>query len=34
MSFDPLRVTVHLDGSGVYYDAYEPPMLDGLLSAA
>lgn len=27
-----LRVTFHLDGSGVYYDPAEPTMLDGLLA--
>lgn len=26
-----LRITFHLDGSGVYYDPHEPTMLDGLL---
>lgn len=34
MSFQPLRITFRLDGSGVYYDACEPPMLDGILAAA
>lgn len=25
------KVTLHLDGTGVYYDAYEPPHIDDLL---
>lgn len=32
--FRPLRITFRLDGSGLYYDPYEPLMLDGLLAAA
>lgn len=32
--FRPLRVVFHLDGSGIYYDPFEPLMLDGILSAA
>lgn len=32
--FRPLRVTFHLDGSGVYYDPHEPLTLDGILAAA
>lgn len=31
MSDRPLKVTFHLDGTGVYYDPYEPTHLDGLL---
>ena len=31
--FRPLKITFHLDGSGVYYDPFEPPMLDGILAA-
>lgn len=34
MSFKPLRITAHLDGSGLYYDPCEPIMLDGVLAAA
>ncbi len=34
MSMSPLKVVFHLDGTGVFYDPHEPPMLDGLLSAA
>lgn len=30
----PLRVTFHLDGTGVVYDPSEPIMLDGLLASA
>lgn len=34
MSLDnPLKITIHLDGSGIYYDPFEPPMLDSLLGA-
>jgi len=32
--FRPLKVTFHLDGAGVYYDPFEPLMLDGILCAA
>lgn len=32
--FSPLKITFHLDGSGVYYDPFEPLMLDGILAAA
>lgn len=32
--FRPLRVVFHLDGSGIYYDPFEPLMLDGILAAA
>lgn len=32
--FRPMKITFHLDGTGVYYDPYEPIMLDGLLAAA
>lgn len=32
--FRPLRVVVHLDGTGIYYDPAEPIMLDALLAAA
>ena len=28
-----LQITFHLDGTGVYYDPNEPPMLDALLAA-
>lgn len=31
--FRPLKITFHLDGTGVYYDPNEPIMLDSLLSA-
>lgn len=34
MSMRPLRVTFHLDGTGLYYDPAEPLMLDGILAAA
>lgn len=30
----PHRITFHLDGTGVYYDPYEPLMLDGILAVA
>lgn len=30
----PLQITFHLDGSGIFYDPSEPPMLDGILAAA
>jgi hypothetical protein len=33
MSFAPLRVTIHLDGTGIYYDPAEPIHLDSLLAA-
>jgi CRISPR type IV-associated protein Csf3 len=32
--FKNLKVTFNLDGTGVYYDPYEPIMLDALLAAA
>lgn len=32
--FRPLKVTFHLDGTGLYYDPAEPLMLDGILGAA
>jgi hypothetical protein len=32
--FRPLKITFHLDGTGVYYDPCEPLMLDGILAAA
>jgi hypothetical protein len=32
--FRPLKITFHLDGSGIYYDPFEPLMLDGILAAA
>lgn len=32
--FSPLKVTFHLDGTGVYYDPAEPIMLDGLIAVA
>lgn len=32
--FRPIKITFHLDGSGVYYDPFEPIMLDSLLAAA
>lgn len=28
----PLKITFHLDGTGVYYDPFEPIMLDALLA--
>lgn len=31
MSFSPLKVTFHLDGTGVYFDPAEPLHLDALL---
>lgn len=34
MSMCPHKITFHLDGSGVYYDPYEPLMLDGILTVA
>ncbi len=34
MSFAPLKVIFHLDGTGVYYDPAEPLMLDSILAAA
>lgn len=34
MSFSPLKITFHTDGSGVYYDPAEPLTLDGILAAA
>lgn len=30
----PHKITFHLDGTGVYYDPFEPLMLDGILAAA
>lgn len=30
----PLKVTLHLDGAGVYYDPAEPIMLDSLIAIA
>lgn len=30
----PIKITFHLDGTGIYYDPNEPLMLDGLLAAA
>lgn len=33
MSFDPLKITVHLDGTGIHYDVNEPLHLDGVLAA-
>jgi hypothetical protein len=32
--FKPIKITFEMDGTGVYYDPFEPIMLDGLLSAA
>lgn len=32
--FRSLQITIHLDGSGIYYDPAEPLMLDGILAAA
>lgn len=32
--FRPLKITFYLDGTGIYYDFYEPIMLDALLAAA
>lgn len=32
--FRPLKITFHLDGTGIYYDPSEPIMLDSLLAAA
>lgn len=32
--FKPLKITFHLDGTGVYYDPYKPLTLDGILAAA
>lgn len=34
MTMSPHRITFQLDGSGVYYDPYEPLMLDGILAVA
>ena len=34
MSIRPLKITFHLDGSGIYLDPREPIMLDGLLAWA
>jgi len=34
MGMTPIRITITLDGTGVYYDPAEPVMLDGLLAAA
>jgi len=34
MSLRPLRISILLDGSGVYFDAYEPLHLDALLAWA
>ncbi|MGH8018660.1 MAG: hypothetical protein ACREIA_10260 [Opitutaceae bacterium] len=34
MSLRPIKVTFHLDGTGLYYDPAEPLMLDGILCAA
>lgn len=34
MSLDtPLKITIHLDGTGIYYDPVEPIHLDSLLTA-
>jgi hypothetical protein len=32
MSVKPIKIVFHLDGTGVFYDPYEPPHLDGLLA--
>lgn len=32
MSDKPVKVTFHLDGTGVFYDPFEPTMLDGILA--
>lgn len=32
--FSPLKIIFHLDGTGLYYDPFEPLMLDGILAAA
>lgn len=32
--FRPLKISFHLDGSGVYYDPVEPLMLDALIAIA
>lgn len=32
--FRLMKVTFHLDGTGVFYDPYEPLTLDGILAAA
>jgi hypothetical protein len=32
--FRPLKIRFELDGTGMYYDPMEPPMLDGILTAA
>lgn len=34
MSLNPLKITFHLDGTGLYYDPYEPIHLDALLAWA
>lgn len=34
LMFRPLKITFQLDGTGVYYDPWEPLMLDGILAAA
>ena len=31
-TFTPLKVTFELDGTGVVYDPFEPPMLDALIA--
>lgn len=33
MSMRPLKITFHMDGSGLYYDPFEPPMFDSILDA-
>jgi hypothetical protein len=33
MSFDPLKITIHLDGTGVHFDPNEPLHFDGILAA-
>lgn len=32
--YSPHKITFHLDGTGVYYDPFEPPTLDGILAVA
>jgi len=32
MSDKPLKITFHLDGTGVYYNPFQPTMLDGILA--
>jgi CRISPR type IV-associated protein Csf3 len=32
--FKPMKITFHMDGTGLFYDPSEPIMLDGLLAAA